>query len=59
MDMNKEQWINGKKGVEKMIEYVKEIGLYNEIQERGKKTIARRKRINQDSDENDKRRRCP
>jgi hypothetical protein len=31
MGMNKEQWINGKKGMEKMIDYAKEIGLYNEI----------------------------
>jgi hypothetical protein len=30
MDMNKEQCINGKKGMEKMIDYAKEIGLYNE-----------------------------
>jgi hypothetical protein len=37
MDMNKKQWINGKKGMEKMIDYAKEIGLYNEVQERGKK----------------------
>jgi hypothetical protein len=29
MDMNKEKWINGKKGMEKMIDYAKEIGLYN------------------------------
>jgi hypothetical protein len=33
MDMNKEQWIriNGKKGMEKMIDYAKEIGLYHEM----------------------------
>jgi hypothetical protein len=31
MGMNKEQWINGKKGMEKMIDYAKEIGLYNGI----------------------------
>jgi hypothetical protein len=31
MDMRKEQWINGKKGMEKIIDYAKEIGLYNEI----------------------------
>jgi hypothetical protein len=31
MDMNKEQWINENNGMEKMIDYVKEIGLYNEI----------------------------
>jgi hypothetical protein len=29
MDMKKEQWINGKKGMEKIIVYAKEIGLYN------------------------------
>jgi hypothetical protein len=29
--MTKEQWINGKKGMEKMIDYAKEIGLYNGI----------------------------
>jgi hypothetical protein len=29
MDMRKEQWINGKKGMEKIIDYAKEIGLYN------------------------------
>jgi hypothetical protein len=46
MHMNNEQWINGIKSMEKMIDYAKEIGLYNGIQERGKKTtIARRKRI--------------
>jgi hypothetical protein len=54
MHMNNEQWINGIKSMEKMIDYAKEIGLYNGIQERGKKTtIARRKRINQDSDGNE------
>jgi hypothetical protein len=26
-----EQWINGKKGMEKIIDYAKEIGLYNGI----------------------------
>jgi hypothetical protein len=31
MDMRKEQWINGIKGMEKMIDYAKEIGLYNGI----------------------------
>jgi hypothetical protein len=31
MDMNKQQWINGKKGMEKMIDYAKEIRLYNGI----------------------------
>jgi hypothetical protein len=31
MDMRKEQWINGKKGMEKIIDYAKEIGLYNGI----------------------------
>jgi hypothetical protein len=31
MDMIKEQWIDGKKGMEKMIDYAKEIGLYNGI----------------------------
>jgi hypothetical protein len=31
MDMNKEQWITGKKGMEKRIEYAKEIELYNGI----------------------------
>jgi hypothetical protein len=31
MDMRKEQWINGKKGMEKIIDYSKEIGLYNRI----------------------------
>jgi hypothetical protein len=31
MDMNKEQWNNGKKGMEKIIDYAKEIGLYHEI----------------------------
>jgi hypothetical protein len=31
IEMNKEQWINGKKGMEKMIDHAKEIGLYNEI----------------------------
>jgi hypothetical protein len=35
MDMNKKQWINGKKGMEKMIDYAKKIGLYNGIEERG------------------------
>jgi hypothetical protein len=33
MDMRKEQWINGKQGMEKIIYYAKEIGLYNGIQE--------------------------
>jgi hypothetical protein len=28
MDMNKVQWINSKKGMEKMIDYAKEIGLF-------------------------------
>jgi hypothetical protein len=27
MDMRKEQWINGKKGMEKKIDYAKEIGI--------------------------------
>jgi hypothetical protein len=31
MDMRKEQWINGKKAMEKIIDYRKEIGLYNGI----------------------------
>jgi hypothetical protein len=31
MDMNNEQWINAKKGMKKMIDYAKEIGLYNGI----------------------------
>jgi hypothetical protein len=31
MDMRKKQWINGKKGMEKIIDYAKEIGLYNGI----------------------------
>jgi hypothetical protein len=31
MAMSKEQWINGKKGKEKIIDYAKEIGLCNEI----------------------------
>jgi hypothetical protein len=31
MDMKKEQWINRKKGIEKIIDYAKEIGLYNGI----------------------------
>jgi hypothetical protein len=32
MDMRKEQWINAsKKGVEKIIDHTKEIGLYNGI----------------------------
>jgi hypothetical protein len=31
MNMKKEQWINGKKGMEKIIDYAKEIGLYNGI----------------------------
>jgi hypothetical protein len=31
MDMRKEQWINGKKGMEKIVDYAKEIGLYNGI----------------------------
>jgi hypothetical protein len=29
MDKRKEEWNNGKKGLEKIIEYAKEIGLYN------------------------------
>jgi hypothetical protein len=29
MDIRKEQWINGKKGKEKMIDYAKEIRLYS------------------------------
>jgi hypothetical protein len=29
MGINKEQWINGKKGMEKMSDYAKEIGLCN------------------------------
>jgi hypothetical protein len=29
MDMKKEQWNNGKKGMEKIIDYAKEIRLYN------------------------------
>jgi hypothetical protein len=33
MDMKKEQWINGKKGMEKIIDYANEIGLYNGIKE--------------------------
>jgi hypothetical protein len=45
MDINKEQWFNGNKGMEKIIDYTKEIGLYNGISERKKSTIARRKRI--------------
>jgi hypothetical protein len=61
MDMRKEQWINGKKGMEKIIDYAKGIGLYNEIYEWKKqpkvsKIIARRKRNNQDGDENEERR---
>jgi hypothetical protein len=31
MDMKKEQWKNGKKGMEKIIDYAKEIGLYSGI----------------------------
>jgi hypothetical protein len=31
MDMRKEQWINGKKGMENIINYAKEIGLYTGI----------------------------
>jgi hypothetical protein len=31
MDIKKEQWINGKKGMEKIIDYAKAIGLYNGI----------------------------
>jgi hypothetical protein len=30
-DMRKEQWINGKKGMKKIIDYAAEIGLYNGI----------------------------
>jgi hypothetical protein len=29
--MKKEQWFNGKIGMEKIIDYAKEIGLYNGI----------------------------
>jgi hypothetical protein len=31
MDMRKEQWINGKKGMENIIDHSKNIGLYNGI----------------------------
>jgi hypothetical protein len=31
MDIRKKQWINEKKGMEKKIDYAKEIGLYNGI----------------------------
>jgi hypothetical protein len=31
MDMKKEQWNNGKKGMDKIIDYAKDIGLYNGI----------------------------
>jgi hypothetical protein len=31
MDMRKEQWMNGQKGMEKIVDYAKEIGLYNGI----------------------------
>jgi hypothetical protein len=31
MDMKKEQWNNGKKNMEKIIDYAKEIGMYNGI----------------------------
>jgi hypothetical protein len=31
MDIRKEQWINGKKGMKKIIDCAKEIGLYNGI----------------------------
>jgi hypothetical protein len=31
MDMRKEQWINGRKGMEKIIDHAKEIGLNNGI----------------------------
>jgi hypothetical protein len=31
MDVRKKQWTNGKKGMERIIDYAKEIGLYNEI----------------------------
>jgi hypothetical protein len=31
MDMKKEQWINGKKSMEKIIDHAKEMGLYNGI----------------------------
>jgi hypothetical protein len=31
MNEKKEQWINGKKGMEKIIDYAKGIGLYNGI----------------------------
>jgi hypothetical protein len=31
MDLIKDQWINGTKVMEKMIDYAKEIGLFNEI----------------------------
>jgi hypothetical protein len=31
MNMNKEQWNNGEKGMAKIIDYAKEIGLYNGI----------------------------
>jgi hypothetical protein len=38
LDMNKEQWINGKKDMEKMIDYATEIGLYNGTKNKKKQT---------------------
>jgi hypothetical protein len=62
MDMRKEEWINGKKGMEKIHDYAKEIGLYNGTEEwknneKISKIIARRKRTIQYGDENGERRR--
>jgi hypothetical protein len=57
MDMKKEQWNNGKKGIEKIIDYAKEIGLYNVIKEwknKPKSIKDHNKEVtNQDADENE------
>jgi hypothetical protein len=48
MDMRKEQWINGKKGMEKIIDYAKEIGLYNGSWKKHPKSIKDHRKEEED-----------
>jgi hypothetical protein len=62
MDMTKEQWFNGKKGMENIIDYAKQSDCTTEYRngknnQKVSKIIARRKRINQGVEENEERRR--
>jgi hypothetical protein len=49
--VNKEQWINGKKGMEKMIDYAKETGQRNigTVKKKGKKNNNSKEKENQEN----------